>query len=433
MKLLYLALVCSGALLSQVLVEQSRFDVPESAEWKAFSARPEIAPRTFTDGRHSRGEAGALAISGANNPVASGGWERTVNGVKPAEWYRLTAWYRADGLTEEANQVLCLLGWENQAGKKVGQPEFAWHTAAENGWRRITVSAPAPENSAAAVLKLWLHNAPGATVWWDDVRLEKIAPPAPRKVTVAAVRHRPRRLAGPAENIQSFRQVIEKQAPKDADLILLPEGMTVVGNGRSYAEVAEPLPGPSTRALGEIAKSRNAWIVAGLYERDGAAIYNTAVLIDRQGRLAGRYRKVYLPREEVEAGLTPGSEYPVFQTDFGRLGVMICWDVHYPDPARALALNGAELVVLPIWGGNINLTRARAIENSIFLATSGYDIPSMILDPMGETLSSSETDATVAVATIDLAKRYEWPWLGNMKGRFHREVRLDVPVRRPPM
>jgi predicted amidohydrolase len=283
------------------------------------------------------------------------------------------------------------------------------------------------------VLKLWLLNAPRATVWWDDIRLEHVSAPEPRKVTVATVRYRPRRLAGPAENVQAFRKVIEKEVPKGADLILLPEGMTVVGNGKTYADASEPLPGPTTGALGEIAKSRKVWIVAGLYERDGAAVYNTAVLIDREGRLAGKYRKVYLPREELEAGLTPGSGYPVFQTDFGRLGIMICWDVQYGDPARALALKGAELIALPIWGGNLNLTRARAIENSVFLATSGYDIPSLILDPMGETLASSETDATVAVATIDLARRYQWPWLGNMKGRFHREVRLDVPVERPRM
>jgi predicted amidohydrolase len=250
-------------------------------------------------------------------------------------------------------------------------------------------------------------------------------------VTVATVRYRPRRLAGPAENVSAFRAVIEKQVPEKADLILLPEGMTVVGNGTKYSDAAESLPGPTTKALGEIAKARKAWIVAGLYEREGAAVYNTAVLIDREGRLAGKYRKVYLPREEVEAGLAPGKDYPVFQTDFGKLGIMICWDVQYADPARALALKGAELIALPIWGGNLHLTRARAIENSVFLATSGYDIPSLILDPMGETLASSETDATVAVATIDLARRYEWPWLGNMKGRFQREVRLDVPVQRP--
>ena len=70
-----------------------------------------------------------------------------------------------------------------------------------------------------------------------------------------------------------------------------------------------------------------------LYEREGPAIYNTAVLIDRAGNLAGKYRKVQLPYEEIEGGLTPGSDYPVFQTDFGTVGLMICYDSEFAKPA----------------------------------------------------------------------------------------------------
>ena len=93
---------------------------------------------------------------------------------------------------------------------------------------------------------------------------------------------------------------------------------------------------------------------------------------------------VYLPREEIEGGLTPGSDYPVFSTDFGKVGMMICWDAQYADPARALALGGAELLLVPIWGGNQTLMKARAIENRVFIAASGYDYPTHILDPDGE-------------------------------------------------
>ena len=102
------------------------------------------------------------------------------------------------------------------------------------------------------------------------------------------------------------------------------------------------------------------YIVAGLTERDGRAVYNTAVLIDRHGSVAGEYRKVYLPREEIEGGLTPGQALPVFETDFGRIGMMICWDSEYVDPARALALRGAEIVFVPAAGGYLTLLRCRA-------------------------------------------------------------------------
>jgi predicted amidohydrolase len=425
-------LACPALLLSGDvrLMEDSSFR-DSSSEWKTWSARSELAPKMYVDSRYSRGGPGALAISGADIAGASGRWEKSVSGIKPGSWYRLTAWYRAEGLRDEANAVLCRVAWANDKARSTGEPEYGWETTTEGAWRRISVTAPAPEKASTAVIQLWLHNAKGGTVWWDDIRLEQTSQPPERNVTVATVRFRPSRSTGREENLRLFREVIEKQGPERADIILLPEGMTVAGTGKKYAEVAEPVPGgPTTTALAEIAKAKKSWVVAGLYEREGTVIYNTAVLIDRDGRFAGKYRKVYLPREEIEAGLTPGNDYPVFRTDFGRVGLMICWDVQFADPARALALNGAEVILLPIWGGNMTLTRARAIENSVFLATSGYDIPSLILDPKGETLATSEVNGSVAVATLDLNRRYTWEWLGEMKGRFMREVRLDVPVQR---
>jgi predicted amidohydrolase len=232
--------------------------------------------------------------------------------------------------------------------------------------------------------------------------------------------------------VRAFVDLARDRVPEGADVILLPEGITVVGTERSYAEVAEPVPGRTTRVLGELARAKGAWVVAGLYERDGSAIYNTAVLLDREGRLAGTYRKVYLPREEIEGGLTPGDEYPVFTTDFGRVGLMICWDVQYADPARGLALGGAELVLVPIWGGNETLVRARAIENRVFVVTSGYDFPTLVLDPDGEEMARAEDDeGSLAVATVDLNRRYLDDWLGDMKGRFPKELRPEVAAGHP--
>jgi len=267
-------------------------------------------------------------------------------------------------------------------------------------------------------------------VWWDDITFEEIPAPPSRRITVASVNFRPSGAASAAENVRRFLEVVEKTVPRNADLILLPEGITVVGTGKSYAETAEPVPGPTTEMLAEAARNRNAYIVAGIYERDGIAMYNTAVLIDRTGRLAGKYRKVYLPREELEGGLTPGIEYPVFQTDFGRVGMMICWDVQYADPARALALRGAEVLLLPIWGGNETLAKARAIENQVFLVASGYDYPTHIIDPNGEIIARAPEQGAAAVATIDLNRRYVDEWLGHMRTRMMKEMRLDVGVER---
>jgi predicted amidohydrolase len=408
-------------------IRQSAFDV-NAPGWRPWSARPEIAPKTFIDRIHGRGEPGSLAISGNSNAAAYGGWEYLAEGITPGKWYRFAAYYRAEGLQTDSLQVVSRLDWTSSQGKRAGQPDYAYRTTQEGEWRRVTLDAPAPKSANSVKLQLFLQNAPSATIWWDEVSLEEIAAPGQRPVKVAAINFRPPKTRDAADGVNQFVEAIEKSVQDKADIILLPEGITVVGNGKPFAEIAEPLPGPTTKTLGEVAKRKNAYIVAGIYEREGQTLYNTAVLIDRKGELVGKYRKVYLPREEIEGGLTPGNDYPVFRTDFGTIGMMICWDVQYADPARALALRGAELILMPIWGGNETLGKARAIENRVFIASSGYNYPTYVMDPDGETLASAREQAAAAVATIDLNRRYVDNWLGDMRGRFMKELRSDVRV-----
>jgi len=398
------------------------------AGWRTWAARPEIAPRTFIDSVHYRRGSGSLAISGNSNAAAYGGWEYPVSGIEPGKWYRFIAYYRAEALQHERLQVVSRLDWTKPDGSRAGQPDYAYKTERQGEWTRVSLDAPAPKDSAKVNLQLFLQNAPHSTVWWDDISIKEIPAPAARQVRVASVNLRPRNTRTAEESVRQFIDVIRNSVKPDTDIILLPEGITVVGTGKKYPEIAESIPGPTTERLGEVARQKKAYIVAGIYEREGAAIYNTAILLDRAGQLIGKYRKVYLPREEIEGGLTPGNDYPVFNTDFGKVGVMICWDLQYADPARALALRGAEMILMPIWGGNESLGKARAIENRVFLVSSGYDYPTYIMDPDGELLAIAKEDRTVAQATIDLSRRYEDTWLGDMRERFMKELRLDVPL-----
>jgi predicted amidohydrolase len=424
----WLILACFATALSAaelVPFRQSGFDA-DAPGWRAWSARPEIAPKTFIDRVHGRGEPGSLAISGNSNAAAYGGWEYLAGGIKPGKWYRLVAHYRAEGIQTESLQVVSRLDWATASGKRAGQPDYAYRVTRDGEWRRVTLEAPAPESARAVKLQLFLQNAPAATVWWDEISLDEIPAPAARIVKVASVNLKPQKTGSAAESVRRFVETINNSLKESADIIVLPEGITIVGTSKSFAEIAESLPGPTTEKLGEVARSKNAYIVAGLYEREGQAIYNTSVLIDRAGKLAGKYRKVYLPREEIEGGLTPGNDYPVFQTDFGKIGMMICWDVQYADPARALARRGAELILMPIWGGNEALGKARAIENRVFIASSGYNYPTYVMDPDGEMLSVAREQGTIAMAKIDLNRRYVDNWLGDMRGRFMKELRTDL-------
>ncbi len=430
MRLFSAFVACAAASAAALLVHDASFrsgsgGAPQG--WARYSPRAEIAPKMWVDAERSRSGQGSLAIAGDSNPGAFGGWDRTIEQVEPGGWYRASAYYRAEGLEQERQQVYLRLAWRKASGKGAGRPDYAYKLERAGEWSRLTVEAPAPPEAATAVIELRLAFAPQAKVWWDDVSFESIAEPASRPVRVSSVNLRPD--AGtPEGNLEEFAALIEREVPRGVDVILLPEAVTLVRTGRTHVDVAAPVPGPHTEHLGRMARSKSAYLVAGVLERDGALVYNTAVLLDREGNLAGKYRKVYLPREEIEAGITPGDEFPTFATDFGRIGMMICWDVQYADPARALALRGAELLLMPIWGGNETLAAARAIENHVFLAASGYDHPTYVMDPTGERLALAAEEGAVAHATIDLARRYEWSWLGAMRGRFFHELRRDVAV-----
>ncbi len=431
MKLLLAALALPVCLPAQTLpFHQTAFPAEGAAGggWTAWSPRPEIAPRTYIDAAHSRGGHGSLVLSGRNEPAVFGGWERAIDGIQAGAWYRFRACYRAEGLDYAPRQVVARLDWVDGRGKRTGQPDYPWQVASEGGWSTVTLDAQAPQQASAVKIQLLLVNAPRATVWWDEVLLEPAREAPARNVVVASVNLYPRRSADP---VGDFLALLVRSLPREADIVVLPEGITVVGTGKTYADVAEPVPGPTTARLGQFARVRKVWLAAGLYERDKQAVYNTAVLIDREGRLVGRYRKVYIPREEFEGGITPGSDYPVFHTDFGTVGMMICWDSEYPDAARALALRGAEMILMPIWGGNETLSKARAIENHVFLAASGYDHPTYILDPNGEVLAQAPARGSIAMTVVNLNRRYLDPWLGDMRARFMKESRFDTPVDPP--
>ena len=157
-------------------------------------------------------------------------------------------------------------------------------------------------------------------------------------------------------NIERLADGISDLARRGAELIVLQE----LHNSLYFCQVedvhnfdlAEPIPGPSTEIYGELAKRYGVVIVTSLFERRAAGLYhNTAVVIERDGTIAGKYRKMHIPDDPAyyeKFYFTPGDMgfHPI-QTSVGRLGVMVCWDQWYPEAARLMALQGAEILIYP--------------------------------------------------------------------------------------
>jgi predicted amidohydrolase len=396
--------------------------------WKPFAPRPENAPagevRSQRDGYSLTSDAGG-------KPNVYGGWRCRIEGLEPGRHYRLRARVLPRGFTDIAGLRESLgvqIRWRGDFGGAVA-PGYVWDARElkqPEGTYEFDRVLEAPAKTRAADLELVLQWAPTGRVEWQSMSFQPSAAPAARKVRVAAVWLRPSGSRTGADSVRHFAEYIDRIAPEHRpDVIVLGEMINRVGVAGGPDQQAEPIPGPTTERLAAQARRYRSWIVFSIVERDGPDLFNTAVLLDRTGRIAGTYRKVQLPFEEASLGIAPGGAFPVFATDFGTVGMLICHDASFPEAARELTLKGAELILMPIWGGREALVRARAIENGVYVVTSGYGYPSEIISPTGDVLAAAPIDKgpAVAVAEIDLSQRFPQDYIGEWNDTYQRQQR----------
>lgn len=415
--------------------------------WTAWSPRSEIRP-LFRYESSSGPEGGPAYIIEADQRAGlDGAWGR-VFPVSAGEYYRIQVLYRLDGNCLPRRSVVVKLDWQNGEGEPVplseprvsgylekfsalAETEFPPITGTNaQGWVEMSGLYRAPQQAVQARVRLHLQWAPNTQVRFGGASLERVEAPPARKVRLATIHYRPHGGLVPQDNLAQYAPLIANAAQKGAQLVVLGETINYVGLGKRPDEVAEVIPGPSTEYLGELARQHGLYLVAGLFERAEHLVYNTAVLCGTNGQVVGKYRKVCLPRSEVTDGVCPGSEYPVFNTPMGKVGMMICYDGFFPEVARELAKNGAEIIAWPVWGCNPVLARARACENHVYLVSSTYEdlasnwALSAVYNPAGDPIAHARDWGSVAVVEVDLNRRTLWPSLGDFRAQLpsHRPV-----------
>ena len=236
-----------------------------------------------------------------------------------------------------------------------------------------------------------------------------------------------------AANEEQVFGLLEEAAAAGVDLAALPEVWPRQGSAPQMREVAEPLDGPRTRRLAEVARRHRMWVHGGsVLELDGDKVFNTSVLFDRAGELVATYRKIHL-FDADPPGAVPSRESYLFaageeavtaETEFGRVGLSICYDVRFPELYRSLAVQGATIVFVPAafrYETGVDhwevLLRARAIEDQAFVVAAaqwGTWGPegrerrnfghSLVADPWGRVIALAPDGVGLTLAELDLGE-----------------------------
>jgi N-carbamoylputrescine amidase len=262
----------------------------------------------------------------------------------------------------------------------------------------------------------------------------------------------------PPESLERATRLLHEAHEREASVACLPELFLTPyfcqTEDPANFDLAEPIPGPTTRALADIARKTHMTIVGSLFERRAPGIYhNTAVVLDADGRLAGVYRKMHIPDDPLyfeKYYFTPGDlGFQAFETRHARVGTLVCWDQWYPEAARLTALRGADVLVYPTAIGWhpaekaqfgaaqhdawTTMQRAHAIANGVYVAAInriGHEGPStggiefwgasFVADPFGRVIAQASHDQEeILIAPCDpkLAEqtRRHWPFLRDRR------------------
>jgi predicted amidohydrolase len=403
------------------------------AGWKLWASRngPQPKARVIPD------PDGNLLQLETTAAAAFGKATTEVKSIRIGASYRFEVWYRPSAIDAESVSLPIVLTWVSPTAERGSvQRDYIDTVARYGAWRKAERTLEAPAGTQFLRVELGLRWAGSHSVLWKAPRIEEVEPLPRRKVRVVTTHVVPPFNATQEGNRALMERAMDAAGFYKPDLVVFSENLADRYVRGGLADTAETIPGPTSETLGRKARQYSTYVVTSVHERDGGLFHNTAMLIDRMGRVAGKFRKVHLTLGESEGGLTPGDRFRVFPTDFGRIGMLVCWDYWFPESVRSLRLLGAELIALPIAGDREPhhwdvISRARAIDNGVFLVSSNTmdRSASRIINPQGHVLAETVERFGVAVAEIDLDQ--EWRLMYLSVGSMGEGRSLYVHERRP--
>jgi len=254
----------------------------------------------------------------------------------------------------------------------------------------------------------------------------------PREVWIATVSQHGLSAESSEKMAQSILAILEKSVPYRPDVICLPEVfLTTNVRERMPLPEAADLSGELLKKFMTFARTNQCYMICPVYTRENGKIYNAAVVIDRQGNRIGEYRKIYLPDDEVTMGLAAGPLHPpVFTTDFGTIGIQICYDINWNEPWKALRQQGAEIIFWPSAFAAGQALNAKAWQHKVVVVSSTNKDTSKICDITGEVVAQTGIwDRNLICAPVNLEKAFlhSWPFVrrfDEIKAKYGRKVRI---------
>ncbi|MGI6541508.1 MAG: carbon-nitrogen hydrolase family protein [Limnochordia bacterium] len=387
--------------------------------FEPWAPREQIAP--ICSGSPST----TLRVASNGSAGCYGGWELRYPADREGEYLQFQVKVRWKNLKYGIGSVTAESNWQG-----VNDWDPIYTGVSDGEWVTLSQVVKCPVDAECLRVKLMLRWSDTGMVEWKEPLLLPTEAPKPRRIRLGAASLPQDQIPQSVEdNLQQVLTVCRQAAAQHIQLLCLPENALSSRiprkDGDDAYSHAVTVPGPELAAIGALARSTGMAVCMSVKERHAELLHNTAVLIDKDGGIALKYRKVHLaPPAEAWRGITPGDGFPVgrIQTAQARVGMNICMDSSVEESARCVARNGAEIILMPIAGDYratlywepvphvFDLRRweiihqVRAMDNQVYMVVSrNYGVGTGIFAPDGVTLAMDRGADRIVYADVDLS------------------------------